>query len=677
MKTLYIFLFAFLGIKALSIAQNVGIGTTAPKSKLHVHENGPDGSIYLTNGTTTDNSLRGGRIRLLNDNLNLINYESTGKINLVPGGGITRLHLNQFGQVGVNTTTPHNSAILDIMSTNKGVRIPTVELDSLTDVTTVPNPALYLMIFNNKDTTYFKPLTFELIKLRKGLHYWDGFQWQRLNTGNEKIWDRNFNRVYFEEANNELVLHDTTTTTNSFFVDYFNIKSSVIRKYKSGVAASFINLDTITYPAVTVKRIDKNVPIDYLHFGYSLVNIANSKRVGGIYSLSDTLDALHAFSLNGTGAQISSNKGIGLRVNTQLGFFGDTSNVNSNTAIDVFSNGTYTNPAMLLKENDDDFSRISFSNNSGNHFWQLAGYNNASQAVDLFAINNNRYGDIMHTTGSGYVKIIGKDILGQSVLLADQGKLSINHTSSTGNTQLNLWENDSTGFCRILMRSLTQSPNHYWNIAATSNTNLSSERFNFYNNRYGNILSLSGNGVVAINRDPVSAANTDAALQIKQIGSRDGIKLEHANSTNNWTWYVNNTTNDLEMYYNGSYKGSFSNASGLYIASDRKLKKNISPISLSLSNVLKLEPVTYSMKSDENNQQVMGFVAQEVEKLFPEIVKEISLRDGTSYKAMNYDAIGVLAIKAIQEQQVIIEDQQKAITLLLEEIQAIKQQLNK
>ena len=93
--------------------------------------------------------------------------------------------------------------------------------------------------------------------------------------------------------------------------------------------------------------------------------------------------------------------------------------------------------------------------------------------------------------------------------------------------------------------------------------------------------------------------------------------------------------------------------------------------------MLKLEPVTYSMKSDENNQQVMGFVAQEVEKLFPEIVKEISLRDGTSYKAMNYDAIGVLAIKAIQEQQVIIEDQQKAITLLLEEIQAIKQQLNK
>jgi Chaperone of endosialidase len=307
----------------------------------------------------------------------------------------------------------------------------------------------------------------------------------------------------------------------------------------------------------------------------------------------------------------------------------------------------------------------------------MAGYNNANLASELFALNNNRYGDIIHTTGAGYVKIIGKDNLGQSVLVADQGKLSINHISTTGNTQLNLWENDSSSFCRILMRTLTQSPNHYWNIAATSNVNLSSERFNFYNNRYGNILSLSGNGVVAINRDPVSVANTDAALQVKQIGNRDGIKLEHANNSNNWTWYVNNTNNDLDMYYNGSYKGSFSNASGMYTASDRKLKKNISPIAYGLSNILKLEPVAYSMKNDENNQQVMGFVAQEVEKLFPEIVKEIALRDGTTYKAMNYDAIGVLAIKAIQEQQNIIEDQQKTITFLLEEVKAIKQQLNK
>lgn len=42
---------------------------------------------------------------------------------------------NMFGQVGIGTTQPNPSAVLDIQSTNKGVLIPRVELNSIYDPT--------------------------------------------------------------------------------------------------------------------------------------------------------------------------------------------------------------------------------------------------------------------------------------------------------------------------------------------------------------------------------------------------------------------------------------------------------------------------------------------------------------------------------------------------------------
>lgn len=53
-----------------------------------------------------------------------------------------------FSQVGINTSTPDPSSILDIQSTNKGLLIPRVALTGKTDVTTIPNPARALLVYN-------------------------------------------------------------------------------------------------------------------------------------------------------------------------------------------------------------------------------------------------------------------------------------------------------------------------------------------------------------------------------------------------------------------------------------------------------------------------------------------------------------------------------------------------
>lgn len=52
------------------------------------------------------------------------------------------------GAVGIGTTTPDTSAVLDISSTNKGMLIPRVALTSTTDNTTVSSPATGLMVYN-------------------------------------------------------------------------------------------------------------------------------------------------------------------------------------------------------------------------------------------------------------------------------------------------------------------------------------------------------------------------------------------------------------------------------------------------------------------------------------------------------------------------------------------------
>ena len=64
--------------------------------------------------------------------------------------GLAFNQLSSFAQqnVGIGTATPNASARLDVTATNKGILIPRVNLTSLTDVTTVPTPATGLILYN-------------------------------------------------------------------------------------------------------------------------------------------------------------------------------------------------------------------------------------------------------------------------------------------------------------------------------------------------------------------------------------------------------------------------------------------------------------------------------------------------------------------------------------------------
>ena len=76
--------------------------------------------------------------------------------------------------------------------------------------------------------------------------------------------------------------------------------------------------------------------------------------------------------------------------------------------------------------------------------------------------------------------------------------------------------------------------------------------------------------------------------------------------------------------------------------SDRKLKKNITSITYGLSDILKLNPVSYEWKDGSNGKQ-FGFIAQEVQDVMPDAVK-----DG-EYLGLEKDAIYASLVNAIKE----------------------------
>lgn len=87
-----------------------------------------------------------------------------------------------------------------------------------------------------------------------------------------------------------------------------------------------------------------------------------------------------------------------------------------------------------------------------------------------------------------------------------------------------------------------------------------------------------------------------------------------------------------------------------------------------LSRVLRLRPTKFKFIKPDPSLPEAGFIAQEVEELFPETVTE---KNGK--KAIYYSHFGVIAVKAIQEQQEQIDQLQDEVARLrgiVEKVQA-------
>jgi hypothetical protein len=90
-------------------------------------------------------------------------------------------------------------------------------------------------------------------------------------------------------------------------------------------------------------------------------------------------------------------------------------------------------------------------------------------------------------------------------------------------------------------------------------------------------------------------------------------------------------------------------------SSDLRFKTNITPIENPLQKVLQLRGVNFDWNKNAfpdrsfSESKAIGFIAQEVEKVLPEVVQTEKTAEG--YKAVQYDKVVALLVEAIKEQQ--------------------------
>lgn len=178
-------------------------------------------------------------------------------------------------------------------------------------------------------------------------------------------------------------------------------------------------------------------------------------------------------------------------------------------------------------------------------------------------------------------------------------------------------------------------------------------------------LSLNaGGGFVG-----VRTANPNATFEIEQssLTHGGGLRLNSSASGNYWDVFYDGAA-DLQFSRNGVSKASIDQANGAYNQlSDARIKTNIVSLDPVLSKVLQLQAKSYHyLDNVPEEDPSLGFLAQEVEEIFPEIVNN---KEGM--RSLSYAEFSVLAIKAIQEQQQMIDQQQAQIDQLTAALQLL------
>ena len=143
-----------------------------------------------------------------------------------------------------------------------------------------------------------------------------------------------------------------------------------------------------------------------------------------------------------------------------------------------------------------------------------------------------------------------------------------------------------------------------------------------------------------------------------------------AGTTAFFIYGVANSVNTFQVFNNGNVK----NTNNSYAAiSDIKLKENIVDATPKLDKLMQVRVVNYNFKENSGYESFkqIGVIAQEIENIFPGLVEEIADRDEkgeileTTTKSVKYSIFVPMLVKAIQEQQVQIEELKSQVSSLI------------
>jgi hypothetical protein len=228
------------------------------------------------------------------------------------------------------------------------------------------------------------------------------------------------------------------------------------------------------------------------------------------------------------------------------------------------------------------------------------------------------------------------------------------------------WRQATTGYGAYLQVDNSTGNFYFWNtptsVDAGGATTTPGQRLT---------ITSSGNvGIGTTTPDAPLTIATSGGVGLKINGGGD-IALTPQVSGGNAILY--NDSGNLQVNASAGI-GAYCTGTTWVSGSDSRLKRDIQPMNnYGLNTVMQLKPVTYYFKADKTNHPEVGFIAQDMQKIIPEVVSgtEGDLAKGETL-GLSYGNLVPVLTKAIQEQQSTIQKQQTAIEAQQMQIDELK-----
>ena len=314
-------------------------------------------------------------------------------------------------------------------------------------------------------------------------------------------------------------------------------------------------------------------------------------------------------------------------INTYLPLTGGTL-TGALTGTTINTTGTIKVGAITYPNTDGASGQVLTTNGNGTASWANTNgipYTGATGPVNLGNYNLTVNG-LTVGQGSGFSTLLGANVQSDGIYSLAIGS---NATTGTSNYSMAIGGNHATAG-----GDRATAVGAYTNAAYTQSTTLGSFTY------AGGINSMAlGYGAQAFSANTIQLGNTNITMV--------------------------NTSGDIT-------------AMGTDLLSDRRLKTNIVPITNGLASIMQLNPVHYNKKSSlastDYNKTENGFIAQEIRKVLPFVVKEGI--DKNKILSVDYTSIIPLLTKGIQEQQKQIEQQDQQNQAQQKQIDAQQKQID-
>jgi hypothetical protein len=326
-----------------------------------------------------------------------------------------------------------------------------------------------------------------------------------------------------------------------------------------------------------------------------------------------------------------------------------------------------TNIPMLFFTNDTERMRITSTGNVGigttsaNAKFQVAAdgaYVSNWDAAQLWVTGTDTAKRLQigydTTNGYGIIQAIHGGVSVKNLLLNPQGGLvAIGTTTNLGGGNLEVQSNGVSSYTArstsstganggttvVAMRGVDSSAS-YW-----ANAQYNAWQQIFCTNGSDERMRITSGGIIIIGTP--SANNSSTNLQVEGTASFGQMTLRYANAASGRHWRVGPDGANNFVIYNENNIGAYIGYSATSWTgnSDIRLKNIINPITDAVSKLSTLNPIVFSWKADETNKENLGLIAQDVEKVFPQIIDTNS----EGMLGVRYTELIPVLVKAIQE----------------------------